>query len=140
MSDWLSAISADTRVWWWLATLSMVTFLGSLLFVPVIVGRIPNDYFARSHRPTSRWGSHHPALRIAAVVLKNLAGTILVVMGLAMLLLPGQGLLTVLLGVLLLDFPGKFRLERWLVTRRGVLRTINWIRRRANREPLVVGE
>ncbi len=51
-----------------------------------------------------------------------------------MLVTPGQGLLTLLIGLLLLNFPGKYRLERWLVRRPGVLRTLNWVRRRRGQE------
>jgi hypothetical protein len=49
---------------------------------------------------------------------------------------PGQGLLTIAVGLILLDFPGKFRLERWLATRRSVWRSLNWLRRRAGSKPL----
>jgi hypothetical protein len=56
--------------------------------------------------------------------------------GIAMLVLPGQGLLTILIGFLMLDFPGKYRVEKWLVSRRRLLGAINWLRRRAGRVPL----
>jgi len=52
-----------------------------------------------------------------------------------MLVLPGQGVMTVLIGVALLDFPGKHRLQRWIVGRRGVLDALNWIRRKRGRPP-----
>jgi hypothetical protein len=69
---------------------------------------------------------------------KNVVGYMLIVLGITMLFMPGQGLLTVLLGIILIDFPGKYRFERWLVLRKHVLRSINWLRIRANAEPLVV--
>lgn len=53
-----------------------------------------------------------------------------------MLVTPGQGVLMIIAGLVLLEFPGKFRLERWLVTRRHVWRSINWLRRRAGRPEL----
>jgi len=59
------------------------------------------------------------------------------VAGIIMLVLPGQGIFTILIGIMLLNFPGKYRLERWIVARRPVLRSINWLRRRAGRAPLV---
>ncbi len=71
---------------------------------------------------------------------KNALGYLFVLMGIAMLVLPGQGILTIMIGVTLLDFPGKYRLERWLVSRRPVLRSINWLRRCAGREPLATTE
>jgi hypothetical protein len=57
-------------------------------------------------------------------------------MGVAMLVLPGQGVLTIITGLLLLDFPGKYRFERWLVRRGPVLRGVNWLRDRAGRQAL----
>jgi hypothetical protein len=48
-------------------------------------------------------------------------------------------LLTLLVGVFLLDFPGKYAFEKWLVGRPGVLRMINWLRRRRGRPPLAIG-
>ena len=67
---------------------------------------------------------------------KNLAGAVLVLAGLAMLVLPGQGLLTIVVGLLFLDFPGKRSLELRLVRHPPVLRTINWLRATAHRPPL----
>ena len=58
--------------------------------------------------------------------------------GAAMLVLPGQGILTILAGVMLLDFPGRHRLVCWIVTRHAVLNSLNWVRRRAGRPELIV--
>jgi hypothetical protein len=71
------------------------------------------------------------------LVVKNLLGCLFVVAGLLMLVLPGQGLLSILIGIILLDFPGKYSVERWLISRPPVLHTVNWLRRRAGRPPLV---
>ena len=73
------------------------------------------------------------------VIGKNVLGAIFVVAGLIMLVLPGQGIFTILIGIMLLDFPGKYRLERWIVARRPVLQSINWLRQRAGRAALVLG-
>jgi hypothetical protein len=67
---------------------------------------------------------------------KNLLALTLIAGGIAMLLLPGQGLLTILIGVMLLDFPGKYPLERRIVQQPKVLQTINWLRAKGNRPPL----
>ena len=69
---------------------------------------------------------------------KNALGYIFIVAGIVMLALPGQGILAILIGIMLLNFPGKFRLERWIITRRPVIRSINWLRRRAKHAPLVL--
>jgi len=69
---------------------------------------------------------------------KNILGLVLVAAGVVMLFLPGQGLLTIFLGIVLMNFPGKYRLERYIVSRGPVLRGVNWIRRRAGVEELRV--
>ena len=73
-------------------------------------------------------------------MLKNLVGGILLLGGIAMLVLPGQGLLTMLIGVSLMDFPGKRTIERKLVSRPVILETINRVRQRFDRPPLLIEE
>jgi archaellum biogenesis protein FlaJ (TadC family) len=134
MFDWIK--DHDTLLWW-LTAASVVMFLGSLIIMPMLVARIPADYFVQEERPPSKWMGHHPALRITLMIGKNLLGVVLILAGLAMLLIPGQGLLTMLIGVLLLDLPGKYRFEKWLITRPRIHRAINWLRAKAGREPLI---
>lgn len=121
-----------------LGVLSILTFVGTLILVPVLVVRLPADYFAHRGKHRKPWLSVPPILRIFLLILKNILGLILLFAGLFMLVLPGQGILTILIGLTLLNFPGKFRFERWLVTREPVRRSVNWLRRRAGREPLVL--
>ena len=137
MLDWIQHHDA---LLWWLAAGSAVMFFGSLIAMPILVARIPADYFARDVRPTSRWSNYHPMLRVVLRVLKNLLGVVLVLAGLAMLVMPGQGLLTMLVGLLLLEVPGKFRFEKWLISRPRIIRSINWLRVKAGRGPLEEGE
>jgi hypothetical protein len=136
MSEWLAWLRTHETAMWWLAAASAVMFVASLILVPIILARIPHDYFLRKKRPRSRWADQHLLSRAVGVVFKNLLGLVLLAVGVVMLVLPGQGLLCMVAGVLLLDFPGKFNLERWLASRRPILRSINWIRRRANRPSL----
>lgn len=124
----------------WLTGASIVVFAASLVTVPILVARIPANYFAHAHRPPGMWAHRHPALRMTLLIAKNVFGWVLIVVGVAMLVLPGQGLLTVLIGFLLLDFPGKYRLEKWLVSRKSIARPINWLRGRTGHAPLSVGE
>ncbi|MHC4080212.1 MAG: hypothetical protein ACYS15_14540 [Planctomycetota bacterium] len=125
---------------WTLGAASIVVFLASLLVMPALVVRIRPDYFTHDKRPPSRWVSHHPLLRYALRIGKNVLGCVFMLAGIAMLVLPGQGLLTLLVGFLMVDFPGKYRFEKWLVGRRYVLRPINWLRHRAGRSPLQVAK
>jgi len=73
---------------------------------------------------------------VALLIGKNVLGYAFIVAGIIMLVLPGQGMLTILIGITLVNFPGRYRLERWFVSRRPVLRSINWLRRRAGQPPL----
>ena len=98
--------------------------------------RIPADYYAYSERSGAPWPGRRLWLRVLWVGLKNIFGLGFLILGILMLVLPGQGILTILLGLSLLDFPGKFRLQRRLVSRPSVLSSMNWIRQRAGREPL----
>lgn len=120
----------------WLGLISIFFFVLSLVVLPVVAARIPSDYFLRKRRPVAVARTDRTTLSIGKRVLKNCVGVILLLAGIAMLVLPGQGLLTMLLGLGWLDFPGKFRLERWLVRRPTILLTINWLRRRRGRPPL----
>jgi hypothetical protein len=123
---------------WCLGGVSILTFLGSLIVVPLLVVRIPADYFSRRRRRPRLWASQHPVVRAVLVVGKNILGVALVGGGIIMLFLPGPGTLTILIGVTMLDFPGKFWLERWIVSRGPVLKSINWLRGRKGRGPLLL--
>ncbi len=131
--DW--AKSHQTLLWCiFSASLALV------LLTPIAIGwavvHLPTDYFTgKKRRPLNVW-EQHPALRPIYLVAKNLLGLILVLAGIAMLVLPGQGLLAIFLGVILMNFPGKFRLERWLATRPPVWRSLNWLRKKAHRPEL----
>ncbi|MBL8850214.1 MAG: hypothetical protein JNG89_11045 [Planctomycetaceae bacterium] len=82
----------------------------------------------------------HPVVRLMFLILKNGLGVVLVLVGLV-LSLPfvfGQGVLTILIGVSLLDLPGKRRLELAIIRREAVHKSINWIRKKAGRPPLTM--
>ncbi len=133
MPDWLK--NHDTLLWS-LGTASVVMFVASLIVLPAIVVRIPADYFAHVERPRDPLAGRSLRVRIVLLVLKNLLGFVLILAGIAMLVLPGQGLLTILIGLFLVDGPGKYRLERWLIARPAIHRPLNWLRRRRGRAPL----
>jgi hypothetical protein len=119
--------------------LSIVSFVGSLIAVPWILIRLPSRYFDECH-PRTWMKDHHPVLRTLGLVLKNLLGAVFVLAGIAMLVLPGQGLLTMFVGIALVDFPGKRALERKIIAKPMVLHAINRLRQRFNRPPLLLGE
>ena len=126
------------EAWFTLGIVSVAFFIGTLIAIPIILVRLPADYFD-DRRPRHWLKSWHPVARVTAYAFKNVVGVIFLLAGIAMLVLPGQGILTMLIGVSLMDFPGKRDLERKLITRPAVLRTINKIRAKFDRPPLVVG-
>jgi hypothetical protein len=118
----------------WLGGVSILMFLGTLIVIPLIVISLPVDYLAVDERRVDF--KPHPPWYIPYLLLKNLVGGLFVVTGLVMLVLPGQGILTILIGMGLVDFPGKRRLIRSLMGRRRVFRSINRLRARAGKDPL----
>lgn len=124
----------------WLFVLSVVMFVGALVLVPIVVVRLPADYFAEPQRTPKPDSIEHPVLRALWRAVKTVLGLVLVWAGIAMLVLPGQGILTILIGVSLLEFPGKYRLERWIIHLGPVLNVINALRRRYGRPPLEFDE
>lgn len=129
---------SDERVLSALVIVSIVTFVATLIIVPFMIIRLPEDYFVRDERIETLLHKRHPMIRLALMIGKNLLGGVLVVGGLAMLVMPGQGVLSILIGLSLIDFPGKFWLERKIVCRKPVHRAINWIRRRGGASPMVI--
>jgi hypothetical protein len=129
MPDWLRGFAQSP----WgvgLGLALLVLGVASLIALPVLLVRIPSDHFV-APRKTVPVGSLHWLGRIA----KNVLGAVLLLLGIAMLVLPGQGVLTIIGALVLLDFPGKRRLERWLVLRPKVLQSLNRMRTRAGRPP-----
>ena len=122
---------------WWGVALSLAAAVVSFVAVVVIVVSWAPDRFKGEldTRPVVR---RPLVLHILALVAKNVAGVLLVGLGLAMAVpgVPGQGLLTALIGLSLLSFPGKRRLERRLIRRPLVLRNVNRLRHRFHRAPL----
>jgi hypothetical protein len=96
------------------------------------------DYFLNKAPAELTWRRRHPFLRLLFRGLKNLAGVSLVLFGLAMLVLPGQGILTILIGLTFLDFPGKRRLEIWIIQRPSIRYRVDWVRKRAGRPRLIL--
>jgi hypothetical protein len=104
------------------------------LVAPILIVRMPADYFVR--RSEGERESKASITRTVMRVLKNALGLLLVLAGFAMLVLPGQGILTLLIGISLLNFPGKRRLQQRLLRVHAVERVVQAIRHRAGRPPL----
>lgn len=135
---WYQYLSDNSE---WLVSLGVasgVMFVASLVLIPILVIRMPADYFVNPHGRVSVLARFSPTVRWLLLGLKNLLGVILLVLGVMMLVGPGQGVLTILLSMSLLNFPGKRRLEARLLKLPGLLPTINRVRRRAGRDPVVL--
>lgn len=140
INSFLEWINQQQSLLWGLGIVSVVMFIGTLIAIPYLVSWIPADYFTRQRDDQNRSNSQHPLLRIIGLLFKNIIGIIFVLAGIAMLVLPGQGILTILIGLTLMNFPGKFELERRIVQQRAVYKTINWIRSKRQRPPLLLPE
>ena len=116
---------------------SVIGFIGSLIAIPLILVRLPADYFD-TRTPRHWMKDHHPMLRLLGLILKNVIGVVFLIAGFAMLFLPGQGLLTMLIGISLMDFPKKRQLEAKMVGQPTLLSVINGMRRQFDKPPLTL--
>ncbi|MFW6415151.1 MAG: PGPGW domain-containing protein [Thermodesulfobacteriota bacterium] len=123
-------------LFWLLGSGSLLLLLFSLLVLPLVIIHIPADYFAREKRFSFFRENVSPPISIAWIVLKNLIGAVFVLIGLIMLLTPGQGLITIFIGLLLLNFPGKYRLEKSLIRQRSLFGWMNRLRARFGKPDL----
>lgn len=133
LDTFLQWLAPYQHLLWWVAGVSLIAFILSLALVPWIILRLPHDYFSR---PRTSASARHPLIEACLSVTKNLLGLACLLLGFIMLFTPGQGLLTLLAGLLLTDIPGKHKLERWLLQRPGLFSALNWLRRRGGKSPL----
>lgn len=128
-------VSVDVLVG--LTIASIVGFVGSLIAIPWILIRLPSDYF--DTRVPRHWmKNHHPVLRLIGLIIKNAIGVVFLIVGFLMLFLPGQGLLTMLIGISFMDFPNKRRLEAKIVGQQTIFNAINTMRHRFNKLPFTL--
>ncbi|HEY0459117.1 MAG TPA: hypothetical protein VGC97_08165 [Pyrinomonadaceae bacterium] len=138
---WLSEFWASLT--WTQILLGVGLFLGSLTFsflsIGIVMVKIPENYFSSHYQqdfmPGSPW-----IVRWGAVIAKNIFGFFLVILGIILSLpgVPGQGILTILLGLIMLDIPGKRPLEARIIRRPTILSAVNDLRARYNKPPLVM--
>nr|ALS92453.1 TIGR02611: TIGR02611 family [uncultured bacterium]ALS92484.1 TIGR02611: TIGR02611 family [uncultured bacterium] len=141
MIEWLSRFWSSLS--WESLLIGVGLFLVSLAIsftaIAVVMVKVPPTYFSLTHRrdflPNSRW-----YIRSGAMVLKNLLGVFLIILGIILSLpgVPGQGILTILLGLIMLDVPGKRPLEARIIQRPAVLAAVNNLRARYGKPPLVM--
>jgi hypothetical protein len=134
LADFFSGLTWRTILIWVLVFVG--TFLLNLAIVSFILVKLPKDHF-KNDKSKGVTGSN-ATIRVLKVIGKNVGGWLLIALGIVLSLpgVPGQGLLTVLLGVMLVDFPGKHRLEQKLLSRPGIINTINRLRGRFGKPAL----
>jgi hypothetical protein len=120
-----------------LGLLSLLTFVGSLIVIPWLVLRMHAEYFIRHRQEVIERHKRHPVLTIIILLIRNSFGFFLLASGVIMLLLPGQGILTMVIGLSLMDFPGKHRLTDRVMRNKELQHSLNWIRRKGHKKELV---
>lgn len=121
----------------WCAVTSAFTFVVSLVTIPWIITRLPSDFFIT---PKTIWNGarrYHPALFVLLLILKNGIGLLLFTAGVIMLVMPGQGLLTIAISIGMINFPGKHTLLSRVVQIPSVLKSLNWIREKTHHPPFL---
>ena len=139
MTNWLSELWASMTLG--NVLLGVGLFLTSLILsfaaIGVVMVKIPANYFSSHYQqdflPDSPW-----LVRWSAVILKNILGAILIIIGIILSLpgVPGQGVLTILLGLIMMDIPGKRPIEARIIKRPTVLAAVNKLRTKYNKPEL----
>ena len=97
---------------------------------------IPSDYFVKKR--ASKFKNTYPYPWIISLIIKNILGYSLVVGGIFMLVLPGQGIFTIVVGLMLSNYPGKYSIERRLISIPSIHKGINWLRKKSNQPPIEI--
>jgi hypothetical protein len=123
-----------------LGSLSIFILIISVFMMVLIISFLPEDYFKSENRNliSSVQNSRYPLLKLLVLITKNFFGVLLLLSGILMLVLPGQGILTIITGLVFMDYPGKYKFERKLLRQKGVINSINWIRSRLSKPSLKV--
>ena len=119
----------------WMFIFSIAAFVAGIVLAAIGIVYLPADYFSSRYKPFSR-KIPNVFLRRTYLAAKNVVGVLFIITGLALLILPGQGILTIAIGLSLTDFPGKHKMVGSLTRRGPVLRGANWLRAKAGKKPL----
>ena len=120
----------------WLATISLFVFIFSLLSIKWLVALILTNYFIKKKKVKSK--RSYSFIWFLSIIVKNLIGYTLILGGILMLVLPGQGLFTILMGLILSNYPGKYSIERKFISMPSILKTVNWLRKKSDKPPLKI--
>ena len=121
----------NSYIFFYAGIVSILIFVFSMVSLRLFIIAIPSDYFINKKR-VSALKNRSVLLWIIYIVFKNIIGYIFIIMGLVALVLPGQGILMILVGLMMSDYPKKFDLEKKIITIKAVRKGINWIRIKSN--------
>jgi hypothetical protein len=117
---------------------SLALSVGGLWAARWFVVNLPADYFARVNDGVShaRFTERGLLAHWSWLATRNVLGVAMIGAGVAMLVAPGPGMLTILAGLCLLSLPGKQAMIRRFLSNRRVLAGMNAMRSQAGVAPL----
>ena len=137
--DWLRQFW-ESLTWYkiaWALLFSIVAMIASYGLIVIGMIKIPADYFSSTYVKEIEHDKHF-TLRWTAFIVKNVVGFLLIIAGIVMIFTPGPGVPTILLGLIMMDIPGKRPLEAKLIQRPLVLSAVNDLRSKYNKPPLIM--
>ena len=128
-------VSNDTLLL--LGGISAAVAVALFFLTPLLIVFLPKDYLV--HSLNSRSSTASKSLwHLVKLLIRNVLACIIIFLGILMLFLPGQGLLSIIIGFLMLDAPWKKRiLKNLLLSKRAplVISKANALRSRFKKEP-----
>jgi hypothetical protein len=118
----------------WFGSISLFVFLFSLISIKWLVSLIPEDHFI--NKKDSKIKTSNIFIWYMVLIFKNLIGYSLILGGIMMLVLPGQGLFTIIIGLMMSNYPGKYSIEKKFIAIPTILKSINWLRGKSNKPPI----
>ncbi|HIG84778.1 MAG TPA: hypothetical protein EYG40_05770 [Verrucomicrobia bacterium] len=119
-------ISDNYRLIQWIGIASILLFFLSLFILRCVIIQLPDDYFLNDSSALNKRSGN--LIDLARRVAKNLFGFLLIICGIILLFIPGQGLVTIVLGAWIMDLPWIIKIKRKFVYSRLVKKTLNWVR------------
>ena len=117
---------------------SLITVISAALAVPFIINSLSVDYFIKKKRRSSIETPLKLFLLIVTLIIKNILGLLLFISGFLMLFVPGQGLLTIFISFLFIDFPGKWKFQQRIVKIPNIHKVLNWIRKKGGKPEFII--
>lgn len=125
-SDWISDYNQIIQ---WAGIVSVFLFFLSLFLLRYVILRLPEDYFIKASS-----FSKSPQ-KIIVRFAKNAVGFLLTICGIILLFTPGQGMITILIGLCLIDLAIVNKFKKKIINNRKVQKALNWIRTKKSVKP-----